>query len=225
MGAKMEVLLIQNPDALLQRALQNQGYAVFSAETLREADPESLARDGSLVVLDLDLCGAEGLDRVEAWRSRGLHTPVLVLVSGDAVDQKVQALDVGADAVVMKPYECDELLAQIRALLRRARPSETPVQKVRDLEIDPAGRTVKRAGKHIKLTRREFALLQFLVEHRGKVVSRSMIQKNVFDGRQSATSNAVNVHICSLRLKIDQGYDPPLIVTCYGEGYMLRDDA
>jgi DNA-binding response OmpR family regulator len=220
----MRVLLIQKPDVRLKRALQEQGYLVDTAASGVEGNEAVLAGDCHLVVLDLELPGKNGLRLVEEWRRHGINAAVLVLTARDNAEEKVKALNAGADTLVAKPYDRDELVAQIRALLRRANPLDHPVLQVGDLEIDTSAREVRRAGQQIRLTRREYALLQYLASNRGKIVSRSMILANLFDSDGSITSNVVDVHIYGLRAKIDKGFDRPLIVTCYGEGYSLRSD-
>ena len=123
-----------------------------------------------------------------------------------------------------KPFELEELLARLRALIRRGHQVKSPLLRVHDLEIDTAGRTVKRGGKSIHLTPREYALLEFLAFHRGKVATRTMIWEHLYDEQDENTSNVVDVYIRYLRNKIDKGFDPPLILTRWGEGYMLRGD-
>ncbi|HBI45848.1 MAG TPA: DNA-binding response regulator, partial [Planctomycetales bacterium] len=132
--------------------------------------------------------------------------------------------DAGADDYLAKPFELEELFARLRALIRRGHQVKDPVLRVHDLEIDTAGRNVKRAGQTIHLTPREFALLEFLAFHRGKVVSRTMIWNHLYDEQDENTSNVVDVYIRYLRNKIDKGFDPPLIQTRWGEGYLLRGD-
>ena len=220
----MRVLLIQKPDLHLKRALLECDYIVDTAESTVEADQKIHAAEYNLVVLDLELPGRSGLKFVQEWRGSGINAPVLALVSRNAAEEKVKVLNVGADFLVTKPYERGELTAQIRALLRRVQPTENSVLAVFDLEIDVAARSVKRAGQTIKLTRREFALLHFLASNRGKVVSRSMILANLFGGDEPVTSNVVDVHIRSLRVKLDTDSSSPMILTCYGEGYMFRGE-
>src|SRR5262249_49684479 len=138
--------------------------------------------------------------------------------------EKIQGLDSGADDYLAKPFRLEELLARLRALVRRRHQVKDPVLRIFDMEIDTVARSVKRAGQPIHLTPREYGLLQFLAFHRGKVVSRSMIWQHLYDEFDEGTSNVVDVYIRYLRNKIDRDFDPPLILTRWGEGYQLRSD-
>jgi len=146
------------------------------------------------------------------------------LSARSTIDDKVQGLNLGADDYLTKPFQFEELMARLRALIRRGHQVKTPIIRVHDLEIDTAGRTVKRSGQTIHLTPREFALLQFLAFHQGKVVTRSMIWEHLYDDQDENTSNVVDVYIRYLRTKIDKDFDPPLILTRWGEGYLLRGE-
>ncbi len=163
----------------------------------------------------------DGLTLLREWRSSGLSAHVLVLTAKGMLEDKVRGLDIGADDYLAKPFELEELLARLRALIRRTHQVKDPILRIRDLEIDTGARSVKRAGQTIHLTPREYALLQFLAYHRGKVVSRTMIWEHLYDEYDENTSNVVDVYIRYLRNKIDKGFDPPLIVTRWGEGYQL----
>jgi DNA-binding response OmpR family regulator len=161
---------------------------------------------------------------LQRWRRKGMQTHVLVLTARGSLEDKVRGLDIGADDYLAKPFELGELLARLRALVRRGHQVKDPILRVHDLEIDTAARTVKRAGQPIHLTPREFALLEFLAFHRGKVVSRSMIWEHLYDEHDENTSNVVDVYIRYLRNKIDKTFEPALIMTRWGEGYQLRGD-
>jgi DNA-binding response OmpR family regulator len=164
----------------------------------------------------------DGLTLLKEWRRSGMSSHVLVLTAKNSIEDKVHGLDLGADDYLTKPFQLQELLARLRALIRRGHQVKDPLLRVYDLEIDTAARTVKRAGHPIHLTPREYALLQFLAFHRGRVVSRSMIWEHLYDEHDENTSNVVDVYIRYLRTKIDKGFDPPLILTRWGEGYLLR---
>jgi DNA-binding response OmpR family regulator len=221
----VRVLLVEDHKPLsrsLKRGLQEEGFAVDLAEDGEEADYKARTANYDIIILDLMLPKKDGLTLLKEWRQQGVTTHILVLTAKDAVDDKVTGLDLGADDYLTKPFQLEELMARLRALLRRSHQVKDPLLRVFDLEIDTAARTVKRAGQVIHLTPREFALLQFLAFHRGKVVTRTMIWEHLYDEYDENTSNVVDVYIRYLRTKIDKGFDPPLILTRWGEGYMLR---
>ena len=163
----------------------------------------------------------DGLTLLKKWRREGVRTHILVLTAKDTTDDKVKGLDLGADDYLTKPFQLEELLARLRALIRRSHQIKDPILRVHDLEIDTSARSVKRSGQAIHLTPREFALLQFLAFHRGKVVTRTMIWEHLYDEYDENTSNVVDVYIRYLRTKVDKGFEKPLILTRWGEGYML----
>ncbi len=165
-----------------------------------------------------------GLPLLRAWRRAGLTTHVLALTAPGDLSARVQALNAGADDCLSQPFAVPELLARLRALQRRGVPAGRGVLRSGDLELDPSQRTVKRAGQTIPLTPREYALLEFLAQHRGRVVSRSLIYERLYDDKAESASNVVDVYIRYLRKKIDRGFGRPLILTRWGEGYLLRDE-
>jgi DNA-binding response OmpR family regulator len=223
----MRVLLIEDHRPLaraLRRGLEEEGFAVDAAYDGEEADFKARTAEYDAVILDLMLPKIDGLTLLQNWRRDGLKTHVLVLTARGAIEDKVRGLDLGADDYLTKPFELEELLARLRALIRRGHQVKDPVLRVHDLEIDTAARTVKRDGKMIHLTPREYALLEFLAFHRGKVVTRTMIWEHLYDEEDENTSNVVDVYIRYLRNKIDKGFDPPLIQTRWGEGYLLRNE-
>ena len=223
----MRVLLIEDHKPLarvLRQGLEEEGFAVDTAFDGEEGDFKARSAEYDAVILDLMLPKIDGLTLLQNWRRDGLKTHVLVLTARGAIEDKVRGLDLGADDYLTKPFELEELLARLRALIRRGHQVKDPVLRVLDLEIDSGSRTVKRAGRPIHLTPREYALLEFLAFHRGKVVSRTMIWEHLYDEQDESTSNVVDVYIRYLRNKIDKGFDPALILTRWGEGYLLRGD-
>jgi DNA-binding response OmpR family regulator len=174
------------------------------------------------IILDLMLPKIDGLSLIQRWRGGGVLSHILVLSARTRVDDKIHALDFGADDYVTKPFELGELLARLRALVRRRHEVKSAVMKVYDLEIDSVTRRVRRGGREIRLTPREYRLLEFLAYNRGRVVSRTMIWEHLYDENDESTSNVIDVYIRYLRNKLDRGYDPQLILTRWGEGYMLR---
>ncbi len=223
----MRVLLVEDTLAILKavrQALEEEGFAVDTAVDGDEADVKCRTTSYDVVVLDIMLPKVDGLTLLKRWRAAGIDTHVLMLTAKTTSGDKVAGLDTGADDYLAKPFDMDELLARVRALVRRGHQQKDPVLRCHDLEIDTAARNVKRAGKAVQLTPREYALLEFLAFHRGKVVTRSMIWEHLYDEYDENTSNVVDVYIRYLRNKIDKGFDPPLILTRWGEGYMLRGD-
>ena len=223
----MRVLLVEDHKPLakaLKRGLEEEGFAVDSAEDGEEADFKAGGATYDVIILDLMLPKIDGLTLLQKWRTAGVKTHILILTAKDTTDDKVKGLDVGADDYLTKPFQLEELLARLRALVRRSHQVKDPILRVHDLEIDTSARTVKRGGQMIHLTPREFALLQFLAFHRGKVVTRTMIWEHLYDEYDENTSNVVDVYIRYLRTKVDKGFDKPLILTRWGEGYMLRSE-
>jgi DNA-binding response OmpR family regulator len=221
----MRVLLIEDHEPLvraLKAGLEGQGFAVDAVRDRAEGNSRAWTRDYDIIVLDLLSPGEEGL--LQGWRRGGLSTHVLALSSSGSTADRVRGLDLGADDLVARPFEMAELLARVRALARRSRPGHAPLLRTHDLEIDTGSRIVKRGGRTIHLTSREYALLALLACHRGKVVNRARIWEHLYSDQDETTSNVIDVYIRHLRLKIDQDFDPPLIVTRWGQGYMLRDD-
>jgi DNA-binding response OmpR family regulator len=223
----MKVLLVEDHKPMvraLRQGLEEEGFAVDAATDGEEADYKATTASYDVIILDLMLPKVDGLSLLQKWRRAGMAAHVLVLTARGGIDDKVKGLDLGADDYLTKPFQWEELLARLRALIRRGHQVKDPILRVCDLEIDTAARTVKRAGQPIHLTPREYALLQFLAFHRGKVVSRSMIWEHLYDEHDENTSNVVDVYIRYLRTKIDKGFEPPLILTRWGEGYMLRGE-
>jgi DNA-binding response OmpR family regulator len=223
----MRVLLVEDHKPLvrsLKRGLEEEGFAVDVAEDGEEGDFKGRTANYDVIILDLMLPKMDGLSVLKSWRRMGLKTQVLLLTARDTTEDKVAGLDLGADDYLTKPFQLEELLARLRALIRRSHQVKDPVLRAHDLEIDTAARTVKRAGQHIHLTPREYALLHLLAYNRGKVVTRSMIWEHLYDEYDENTSNVVDVYIRYLRNKIDKGFDKRLIRNIRGVGYILGDE-
>jgi DNA-binding response OmpR family regulator len=210
--------------AALKRALRAEGFSVDVAPDPDVAEKLLRAVPFDLLVLDLYLPCADSFALLRSWRAQGLSTPILALTAMDDLGDKLRALERGADGVLCRPHTALELVAHARALVRRMHRVYDPVLRIYDLEIDTNTRAVKRAGQTIRLTRKEYALLQFLAFHRGRVVSRAMISEHLYAGDSYNTSNVVDVFIRYLRGKIDKGFALPLILTRWGEGYLLRGE-
>lgn len=223
----VRILLVEDSPHIVKavrQGLEEEGFAVDVAMDGEEGDIKCRTTSYDVVILDIMLPKIDGLTLLKRWRSAGIDTHVLLLTAKTTTHDKVAGLDTGADDYLTKPFEFAELLARVRALIRRQHQQKDPVLRCYDLEIDTASRTVRRAGKSIHLTPREYALLEFLAYHKGKVVTRSMIWEHLYDEYDENTSNVVDVYIRYLRNKIDKGFDPPLILTRWGEGYMLRGE-
>lgn len=177
-----------------------------------------------VIVLDLRLPGLSGLEVLRTLRDRGITTPILVLTAQDAVESKVQALRIGADDYVTKPFAFEELLARVEALGRRPTAIAPPIITVADLSIDTAKHEVRRGGNVLELTPKEYAVLEYLVRNRGRVLSRTLITEYAWDYHFDPQTNIVDVVINRLRKKVDHGFTPKLIHTVRGVGYVLKGE-
>lgn len=223
----MRVLLIEDYKQMvraLKRGLEEEGFAVDVAMDGEEGGYKAETANYDVIILDLMLPKEDGLSLLKRWRAKGIKSHILVLTARSSIEDKVTGLDLGADDYMTKPFQLEELLARLRALIRRGHNVKDPVLRVYDLEIDTNARSVRRGGRGLHLTPREYALLEFLAFHRGKVVTRSMIWEHLYDEHDENTSNVVDVYIRYLRNKVDKDFTPPLIQTRWGEGYMLRGD-
>ncbi len=219
----MRILVVEDERALrsfLERGLREAGYAVDAAADGAIGLRLARAHAYDALILDLMLPEREGLEVVGALRREGHSVPVLILTARDELEDRIQGLDAGADDYVVKPFEFAELLARLRALLRRGTPATTSLE-VGDLCIDLAAHKVVRAGRTIELTGREFALLEYLARHAGQIVTRTMIAEHVWDTRYDTFSNVIDVYIRYLRRKIDDPHPTKLIQTRRGVGYVL----
>jgi DNA-binding response OmpR family regulator len=223
----VKILLVEDHKLLarsLKQALEEDGFAVDLAVAGDEADAKARGAIYDVVILDLMLPKIDGLTLLKSWRKDGFTFHVLILTAMGTLEDKVLGLNLGADDYLPKPFELTEFLARVRALVRRGHQAKDPILRIHDLEIDTGARSVRRAGKDIYLTPREFSLLRFLCYHRGKVVTRSMVWEHLYDENDDNTSNVVDVYIRYLRNKIDKNFTPPLILTRWGEGYMIKGD-
>jgi len=219
------ILIIEDEQKIrqfLKRGLEEEGYTVDTAAD-GEAGLELASGDAyDLVVLDLLLPGRDGLAVCRELRRQGATVPILMLTARGAVSDRVTGLDVGADDYLPKPFVFEELLARIRALLRRERRVQPPVLRVGDLTLDPSTRTVTRAGQAVELTTREYQVLHFLMRHPGQVLSRATIENRVWGYGFDPGSNLVDAYIRLLRRKLDRGQSTKLIQTVRGAGYVLK---
>lgn len=207
--------------AVLKRGLEEEGYAVDAVENGVDATWMATENRYDCIVLDVMLPGSDGFEVCRELRGREVWSPILMLTARDAVSDRVRGLDAGADDYLVKPFSFEEFLARLRAVTRR-RLDERPARlQVADLVLDPATKDVSRAGVSISLTPKEFALLEFLMQHADEVVSRTRIIEHVWDWNYEGISNVVDVYIGYLRNKVDAPFDQPLIHTVRGAGYLL----
>ena len=223
----MRVMVIEDDRkvaSFIQTGLQQEGYAVDVLHEGTLAGEQARAVDYDAVVLDLMLPGRSGFEILRDIRARKPTLPVVMLTAKDSLDDRIAGLDSGADDYMVKPFALAELSARLRAVLRRGAPREN-VLRVADLEIDTLTRVVRRGGRRIALTAKEYALLEYLTRNSGRPLTKSLIIEHVWDIHFDSISNVVEVHINSLRNKIDRGSSAPLIHTVRGVGYMLSDTA
>jgi DNA-binding response OmpR family regulator len=209
----------------LREGLAGEGYDVVVALTGEEGFFRASSEPFDLLILDRMLPGREGLEILRALRQKGHLAPVLVLTARDAVEDRVEGLDAGADDYMVKPFAFTELLARVRALVRRGRGDQLLRLVLADLVLDVPTRQVTRGGEAIDLTPREYELLEYLVRHRGTIVSREMLGRDVWKEPERGTplDNVIDVHVTRLRKKVDQGFAVKLIHTVRGVGFLVRE--
>jgi heavy metal response regulator len=221
----MRVLLVEDERkvaSFIQRGLEAEHYSV-DVEYDGEAGFHRLCEDDyDVVILDVNLPKRDGLTVLRDLRARQLRVPVLLLTARDTVADKVTGLDQGADDYLTKPFAFEELLARVRVLLRRGAPAPLPVLTVADLRLDPATREVTRAGKRLDLTAKEFALLEFFLRHPGRVLSRALIAQHVWGVDFDTFTNVIDVYVNYVRKKIDSDFEPKLLHTVRGAGYVIK---
>lgn len=223
----MRVLVIEDEPGVAQfieQGLTETGYAVDVAQDGAEGLEYALAAEYDAIILDIMLPKMNGLEMLREIREYGTKTPVLLLTARDGVDDRVKGLDSGADDYLVKPFAFSELLARVRALLRRPPLQADPVLRLDDLEMDTARREVRRAGKIIELSPREFSLLELLLRHPKQVLTRTQIIEHVWNFDFYSETNVVDVYIGYLRRKVDRGFDNHLIHTVRGVGYRLSEE-
>jgi DNA-binding response OmpR family regulator len=222
------ILIVEDDEGIsrsLEARLRSEGFDVAIAPDGPGGVAASERLGPDLVVLDLMLPGRSGLEILQTMRQRRIDTPVLVLTARDGVDDRVLGLDLGADDYLVKPFALPELLARIRALLRRGRPADVVRLKTADLEIDLVSRRASRGSRALDLTVREFDLLEYLLRHQGHLVSREMLAREVWKEPRRATpiDNVIDVQMTRLRRKVDVDGGPRLIHTVRGVGFVLRE--
>jgi len=222
----MRVLVVEdNPRmaSVIRQGLAENGYAVDVARTGHDGENMAAAQLYDAVILDVMLPDQDGVRACANLRRRGVGTPILMLTALSRISDKVKGLDAGADDYLTKPFEFDELLARLRALLRRGQASESAHLKFADLEIDLLARKASRGGQEILLTAKEFALLEYFMRKPDRVLTRIDIGEHVWDMNFDPDSNVIDVYVSMLRRKLDKGFDKRLIHTVIGAGYKLSD--
>lgn len=223
-----EVVLIIEDDeylaSVLSRILANEGFEVLTAPDGETGLSKALDSQPDLVILDVGLPRRDGVDLTRTLRARGFGAPMLMLTARAAVSDRVSGLDAGADDYLPKPFEYSELLARVKALLRRAAMAAASSQlRVRDITLDPMSRRVEKNGKPLELTQKEYALLEYLMRNEGRPVTRQQIARTVWKSTPEPETNVVDVYINYLRKKLGDTRDRQLVHTVRGVGYMIKD--
>lgn len=223
----MRVLIIEDDRKVagfLARGLKEEQYAVDVCRDGEEALQLAQLYDYDIIILDIMLPRKDGFTVCRELRAKGIFTPILMLTAKDALEDKVKGLSEGADDYLTKPFSFEELLARIKALFRRSQDYKTTLLKAEDLVLDPLRRTVKRGNQKIELTGKEFALLEYLLRNKGRIISPTMILEHVWDKDYFGGSNVVNVYINHLREKIDRPFAKNLIKTIRGQGFTIDEN-
>jgi two-component system OmpR family response regulator len=224
----MRVLIVEDDETIASfvvKGLREAGFAADHARDGQEGLDLALAQPYDAAVVDLMLPGLDGLGLIRTLRERGIRTPVLILSARRSVDDRVKGLETGGDDYLTKPFAFAELLARVQALIRRSTGTAEPTRLVvGTLELDLLSRQCRRDGRAIELRPREFALLEYLMRHAGRVVSKTMIMAHVYDYRFDPRTNVVDVLVHRLREKVDRDFEPKMIHTVRGMGYVLKVD-
>jgi DNA-binding response OmpR family regulator len=224
----MQVLIVEDDRPLadfLCKSLLDEGYGAEVADNGEQASRRVAETSFDLILLDLNLPGCDGTEVLRKARERNASTAILVVTARTGLQERVRCLDLGADDCLMKPFALSELAARSRALLRRSRTGRESTLTCGDLELNRVERTVRRSGRAIELTSKEFALAEFLMQRQGEPVSRAELQENVWKMPATSATNVVDVYINYLRRKIDHGFETQLIQTVRGEGYRISAPA
>ncbi len=223
----MRILVVEDHESVARfivKGLREESYAVDVVGDGLEAVRAARLAEYDVIVLDVNLPGISGFEVASRLRGHKVGTPILMLTARERVEDRVQGLDAGADDYLVKPFAFAELLARIRALLRRSGPSQATVMRLADLALDPITREVTRGGNRIELTNREYSLLEFLLRNQGRIVTRTSIIEHVWDMHFDSGTNLVDVYVRHLRAKLDETYTPKLIQTVRGVGYVMREE-
>ncbi len=222
----MKILLIEDEKkvaSFIKKGLEEEYYTVDAAYDGKEGLRLALSEEYDLIILDIMLPIKDGFTLLKEVRAEKINTPVLLLTAKDTVENKVEGLDSGADDYLTKPFAFEELLARMRALLRRNEKSKTVELRAGDLILDTQSHKVLRSGVEITLTPKEYSILEYLLRHKNHVVSRTLLSEHVYDYHFDSDTNVIDVYINKLRNKIDKQFDNPLLHTIRGVGYVLKE--
>jgi DNA-binding response OmpR family regulator len=214
----------KNLNRIITEALRDEGYSVDPCFNGLDALEFCAGADYDVIVLDINMPRMDGLSVVRRLRERGDATPVLFLTARDSVADRVAGLESGGDYYLVKPFDFKELMAVVRAMTRKYTGNRSNLYTIADLTLDAQGKTVTRAGRSIELTSKEFALLEYMLRNRGVVLTREMIENNLWNYDYEGGTNIVDVYVGYLRRKMDTGFDKKLIHTVWGSGWVLRED-
>lgn len=223
----MRILVVEDEkhlNRIITEAMQDEGYSVDSCFNGADGLDYALATDYDVMILDIMLPKLNGLELVQQLRQRGNNTPVLFLTARDSVADRVAGLESGGDYYLTKPFDFKELIAVVHVMTRKYTGNRSNIYTVADLTLDVSARTATRAGKPIDLTQKEFALLEYMVRNRGVVLSREMIENNLWNYDYEGGTNVVDVYVGYLRKKMDTGFSQKLIHTVWGTGWVLREE-
>lgn len=222
----MRILVVEDEkhlNRIISEAMEDEGYSVDSCFNGTDALEYALSAKYDVMILDIMLPKLDGLELVRRLRRRGDATPVLFLTARDSVADKVEGLESGGDYYLTKPFDFQELLAVVHVMTRKYTGNRSNIYTIADLTLDTAAKTVVRAGKNIELTQKEFSLLEYMVRNRGVVLSREMIENNLWNYDYEGGTNVVDVYVGYLRKKMDTGFDKKLIHTVWGTGWVLKE--
>jgi two-component system copper resistance phosphate regulon response regulator CusR len=225
----VRILIVEDEEKMakaLRTGLEADDFSVNVAHTGEDGFFLASTETYDLVILDLMLPNRDGMEVLAALRQKNVSVPVLILTSRDTVGDRVKGLDAGADDYLVKPFAFSELLARVRALLRRGKQESGDKLRLADLEMDTAGRVVTRGGKELGLTAREFDLLEYMLRQKGRVISREMLARDVWQetARYTPLDNVIDVHVAHLRKKLDDPFRKKLLHTVRGVGFVLREE-
>lgn len=223
----MRILVVEdekNLNRIISEAMEDEGYSVDRCFNGQDALDYAMSADYDVIILDVMLPGVDGFTMVQRLRLAGRNAPVLFLTARDSVQDRVTGLESGGDYYLTKPFNFQELMAVVRVMTRKYTGNRSNVYSIADLSLDTSSRTVTRAGKTIDLTSREFSLLEYMLRNRGVVLSREMIENNLWNYDYEGGTNVVDVYVGYLRKKMDSGFDKKLIHTVWGIGWVLRVD-